>query len=76
MIWNNLGLEVKQNLFSIKKQKLQKRLHWDSNVQSAKLREWILLKDAKLLFSLMQLKRKTLKIKIDSISDPNKIYLI
>jgi len=71
MTWNNLVSEVKQSLFSTKRQKLQKRLHWDSNAQYAKQKEWTWSKDVKLLFSLTRHKRKTLKIKTDFTNERN-----
>ena len=47
MTWNNLDSEGKPKLFSIKRLKPLKKLHWDWNVPCVRLEEWIWLKDAR-----------------------------
>ena len=69
MIWNNLDLEVKQNQFLEKKQRLLKKLLWDLNAQYVREEEWMSSKDVKLLFWLILHRKKISKKEIDFINE-------
>ena len=71
MTWSNLVLVVKQSPSSTRKPKLPKKSPWEWNAPHANAEECFKSSVARPSFSLIPLRKKTLKKEIDFISDSN-----